>query len=139
MIANDGATTVQKRRYLWLKRSSPFIIILHGSYHSLLLLQDLLSCCKKLFMSLTRQRLHFVYVQLDALFNSLNVKGIRERSLQKELETLYEKISTALQKRSKELAQRYAVEEALVRRSERVCSAPRLTGFLAYVNRLRMP
>jgi hypothetical protein len=137
MIANDGATTVEKRRYLWLKRSSPFIIILHGSYHSLL--QDLLSCCKKLFMSLTHQRLHFVYVQLDALFNSLNVKGIRDRSLQKELETLYEKISTALQKRSKELAQRYAVEEALVRRSERVRLAPRLTGFLAYVNRLRIP
>lgn len=91
MIANDGATTVEKRRYLWLKRSSPFIIILHGSYHYLLL-QDLLSCCKKLFMSLTHQRLHFVYVQLDALFNSLNVKGIRERSLQKELEKLYEKI-----------------------------------------------
>ncbi len=43
-------------------------------------------------MSLTHQRLHFVYMQLDALFNSLNVKGIRERSLQKELETLYEKI-----------------------------------------------
>jgi hypothetical protein len=77
--------------------------------------------------------------ELDALFNSLNVKGIRERSLQKELETLYEKISTALQKRSKELAQRYAVEEALVRRSERLHSAPRLTGFLAYVNQLRMP
>ncbi|CAK9217867.1 unnamed protein product [Sphagnum troendelagicum] len=77
--------------------------------------------------------------ELDALFKSLNVKGIRERSLQKELETLYEKISAALQKRSKELAQRYAVEEALVRRSERVRSAPRLTGFLAYVNRLRMP
>jgi hypothetical protein len=87
----------------------------------------------------SHQRLHFVYVQLDALFNSLNVKGIRERSLQKELETLYEKISTALQKRSKELAQQYAVEEALVKQSERLRSAPQLTGFLAYVNRLEMP
>ncbi|CAK9215864.1 unnamed protein product [Sphagnum troendelagicum] len=46
---------------------------------------------------------------------------------------------TAKEERSKELAQQYAVEEALVRRSERVHSAPRLTGFLAYVNRLRMP
>ena len=45
--------------------------------------------------------------------------------------------SNALQKRSKELAQRYAVEEASVRRSERVRTAPRLSGFLAYTNRLR--
>lgn len=45
--------------------------------------------------------------------------------------------SNALQKRSKELAQRFAVEEASVRRSERVRTAPRLTGFLAYVNKLR--
>jgi hypothetical protein len=75
--------------------------------------------------------------ELDALFNSLNVKGIREKALHKQMETVYGKISTALQKRSKELAQRYAVEEASVRRSERVRTAPRLTGFLAYVNRLR--
>ncbi|CAM6033742.1 unnamed protein product [Sphagnum compactum] len=75
--------------------------------------------------------------ELDALFNSLNVKGIREKALHKQMETVYGKISTALQKRSKELAQRYAIEEASVRRSERVRTAPRLTGFLAYVNRLR--
>ncbi|XP_024383806.1 uncharacterized protein [Physcomitrium patens] len=75
--------------------------------------------------------------ELDALIGSLNVKGIREKALRKQLETYQVKISNALQKRSKELAQRYAVEEASVRRSERVRTAPRLTGFLAYVNKLR--
>ncbi|XP_024363483.1 uncharacterized protein [Physcomitrium patens] len=75
--------------------------------------------------------------ELDALINSLNIKGIREKALHRQLEKYQVKISCALQKRSKELAQRYAVEEASVRRSERVRTAPRLTGFLAYVNKLR--
>jgi hypothetical protein len=35
---------------------------------------------------------HFVYVQLDALFNSLNIKGIREKALHKQMETVYGKI-----------------------------------------------
>jgi hypothetical protein len=75
--------------------------------------------------------------ELDALIGSLNVKGVRERALHKQLEQYQIKISNALAKRSKELAQRYAVEEASVRRSERVRTAPRLTGFMAYVNKLR--
>ncbi|KAG0569549.1 hypothetical protein KC19_6G098800 [Ceratodon purpureus] len=75
--------------------------------------------------------------ELDALIGSLNVKGIREKALHKQLEKYQDKISNALQKRSKELAQKYAVEEASVRRSERVRTAPRLTGFLAYVNKWR--
>ncbi|KAL2653139.1 hypothetical protein R1flu_021267 [Riccia fluitans] len=73
--------------------------------------------------------------ELDALLGSLNPKGVRERQLQKQLQKHYLKISHALTRRSKEIAQRVAGEENNVRRSLRVRTAPRLTGFLAYENK----
>ncbi|KAL3684941.1 hypothetical protein R1sor_002963 [Riccia sorocarpa] len=75
--------------------------------------------------------------ELDALLSSLNPKGVRERQLQKQLQKHYLKISQALTRRSKEIAQRVAGEEINVRRSLRVRTAPRLTGFLAYENKQR--
>ncbi|KAJ8542364.1 hypothetical protein K7X08_017230 [Anisodus acutangulus] len=76
--------------------------------------------------------------ELDALIGSLNVKGVRERALKKQLEILYEKISLELQKKSKEVAQKPATDDAEVRRSTRVRAPPRdnpALAFLKYVNK----
>ncbi|KAG0450150.1 hypothetical protein HPP92_026899 [Vanilla planifolia] len=78
--------------------------------------------------------------ELDALIGSLNVKGMRERDLKRHLEKCYMKISTALQKRSKDVAQKALVEEGELRRSTRVRDKPRFNpamAFLRYVNRWR--
>ncbi|XP_024538451.1 bromodomain adjacent to zinc finger domain protein 1A [Selaginella moellendorffii] len=75
--------------------------------------------------------------ELDELQESLNPKGAREKALRDQIESTYTRISTSMQKRSKDVAQRIALEEANIRRSLRVQSAPRPTGFLAYVNKNR--
>lgn len=76
--------------------------------------------------------------ELDALIDSMNPKGVRERALKKQLQKFYSKICSELQKRSKEAVQRDAMEEALVRRSTRVRAPPRENPthlFLKYVNK----
>ncbi|MCL7041692.1 hypothetical protein MKW94_004400 [Papaver nudicaule] len=76
--------------------------------------------------------------ELDAFVGSLNPKGERERALQKQLEKSYDKISSALQKRSKDIATNIALEEAVVRRSTRVHAPVRdnpARAFLRYVNK----
>ncbi|XP_059656268.1 uncharacterized protein LOC132303151 isoform X2 [Cornus florida] len=76
--------------------------------------------------------------ELDALMGSLNRKGVRERALKKQLEKCYARICSELQKRSKEVAHRIAVEEAVLRRSTRVRAPPRenpAVAFLKYVNK----
>ncbi|KAJ7528779.1 hypothetical protein O6H91_15G019500 [Diphasiastrum complanatum] len=75
--------------------------------------------------------------EVEALCKSLNPKGLREKYLQRQLEKHHIRITNSLQRRSKEVLQRIAVEEASVRRSLRVRTAPKLTGFLAYVNKYR--
>ncbi|XWS41143.1 hypothetical protein CRYUN_Cryun17cG0054800 [Craigia yunnanensis] len=76
--------------------------------------------------------------EVDALIGSLNCKGERERALQKQLEKFYGKICLELQKRSKDLAHKIALEEAVLRRSTRV-RAPLgenpANAFLKYVNK----
>lgn len=76
--------------------------------------------------------------ELDAFLSSLNEKGERERDLKKQFQNLYDKICAELQKRSKELSQRIAVEEAVLRRSTRVRAPPRdnpALAFLKYENK----
>ncbi|XP_017615634.1 uncharacterized protein LOC108460596 isoform X1 [Gossypium arboreum] len=76
--------------------------------------------------------------EVDALMSSLNPKGVRERALQQQLEKFYPRISLELQKRSKDLAQKIALEEAVLRRSTRVRAPPRenpANAFLKYVNK----
>lgn len=76
--------------------------------------------------------------EFDALIASLNVKGVRERALKRQLENLYHKISLELQKRSKDVAQKAAIDDADVRRSTRVRAPPRdnpALAFLKYVNK----
>ncbi|XWS44546.1 hypothetical protein CRYUN_Cryun15aG0055300 [Craigia yunnanensis] len=76
--------------------------------------------------------------EVDALIGSLNYKGERERALQKQLEKFYGKICLELQKRSKDLAHKIALEEAVLRRSTRVRAPPRenpANAFLNYVNK----
>ncbi|XP_043709053.1 DDT domain-containing protein DDB_G0282237-like [Telopea speciosissima] len=76
--------------------------------------------------------------ELDALMGSLNCKGERERALKKQLEKYYNRICPALQKRSRDIAQKIALEEAVVRRSTRVRAPPRdspALAFLRYVNK----
>ncbi|EOX94059.1 DDT domain-containing protein, putative isoform 3 [Theobroma cacao] len=63
--------------------------------------------------------------EVDALIGSLNRKGERERALQIQLEKFYGKICLELQKRSKDLAHKIALEEAVLRRSTRVRAPPR--------------
>ncbi|KAJ6820974.1 DDT domain-containing protein [Iris pallida] len=77
--------------------------------------------------------------ELDALMGSLNPKGERERALQRQLEKHYLRISNALQKRSREVADKALLEEAVLRRSVRVQSQPRdsALAFLRYVNKWR--
>ncbi|KAL0378169.1 UNVERIFIED_CONTAM: hypothetical protein Sradi_3122400 [Sesamum radiatum] len=85
---------------------------------------------------------HWGYYQtkeeLDALIGSLNAKGERERALKKQMQKLYSKICSELQKRSKEETQQIEMEEALVRRSTRVRAPPRenpALAFLKYANK----
>ncbi|XP_017979722.1 PREDICTED: DDT domain-containing protein DDB_G0282237 isoform X2 [Theobroma cacao] len=76
--------------------------------------------------------------EVDALIGSLNRKGERERALQIQLEKFYGKICLELQKRSKDLAHKIALEEAVLRRSTRVRAPPRenpANAFLRYVNK----
>ncbi|KAL5704141.1 hypothetical protein ACHQM5_022613 [Ranunculus cassubicifolius] len=78
--------------------------------------------------------------ELDAIMGSLNPKGERERALQIQLKKSYDKICLGLQKRSKFVAHKNAMEEAVLRRSSRV-RAPRWDNpslaFLSYVNKYR--
>lgn len=76
--------------------------------------------------------------ELDALLGSLNVKGVRESILQKQLEKIYSKVSSGIQKRTKEEAVRGLMEEAVVRRSTRIQAPPRdnpALAFLKYINK----
>lgn len=76
--------------------------------------------------------------ELDALIDSLNEKGERERYLKRQLKKNYAKICTALQKRSKDIAQKALVEEGELRRSSRVRSQLRSSSsmkFHRYVNK----
>lgn len=70
--------------------------------------------------------------ELDALIGSLNEKGVRERDLKRQLEKCYIKISTALQKRSKDIAQKIIIDESELRRSTRVRSQPRCSPSMAF-------
>lgn len=71
--------------------------------------------------------------ELDMLIGSLNLKGERERTLKRQLEKFYTRICKELQKRSKEVAQRIALEEGLVRRSSRIRAPPKDNPGLAFL------
>ncbi|CAL2257456.1 unnamed protein product [Prunus armeniaca] len=76
--------------------------------------------------------------ELYLLTGSLNCKGERERALKKQLEKFSSRICLEIEKRSKDLAQRVALEEAVLRRSSRVRAPPRknpANAFLEYVNK----
>lgn len=76
--------------------------------------------------------------EIDALMGSLNRKGERERALQRQLEKQYRRICLQLQKRSKDLIHKIAVDEGVLRRSTRVRAPPRENpgaAFLRYVNK----
>ncbi|XP_037492140.1 DDT domain-containing protein DDB_G0282237 isoform X1 [Jatropha curcas] len=76
--------------------------------------------------------------ELDALMGSLNCKGEREKALHQQLQKLYDRICSELQKRSKDAAHKIALEEAVLRRSTRVRALPRenlANAFLRYVNK----
>ncbi|CDP18688.1 unnamed protein product [Coffea canephora] len=76
--------------------------------------------------------------ELDAFMGSLNPKGVREWALKKQLQKHYDKICSELLKRSKDLAQKIAMEEAVLRRSTRVRAPPRdnpALAFLKYENK----
>ncbi|KAL7597994.1 hypothetical protein Lser_V15G23155 [Lactuca serriola] len=78
--------------------------------------------------------------ELESLMGSLNEKGERERALKKQLEKRYKKISSEMQKKSKEAHMIQMEEEAALRRSTRVRAAPRdnpARAFLKYVNKLK--
>ncbi|CAA6660158.1 unnamed protein product [Spirodela intermedia] len=65
-------------------------------------------------------------------------KQERERALKRQLEKYYTRISSALQKRSKDIAQRILLEESVLRRSTRVRAQPRDSpgmAFLRYINK----
>uniref|UniRef100_A0A0E0KQX9 DDT domain-containing protein n=1 Tax=Oryza punctata TaxID=4537 RepID=A0A0E0KQX9_ORYPU len=76
--------------------------------------------------------------ELDALIGSLNVKGIRERALKRQLDKLYYTISNALVKRMKDVTHKMLLEEAALRRSSRVQAQSKdnpSMSFLKYVNK----
>ncbi|XP_062083725.1 uncharacterized protein LOC133790203 [Humulus lupulus] len=76
--------------------------------------------------------------ELDALMGSLNCKGERECALKKHLDKFYVRISAELQKKTKDVIQSIALEEAVVRRSTRVRAPPRenrANAFTRYVNK----
>ncbi|CAN7113922.1 unnamed protein product [Brassica rapa subsp. narinosa] len=77
-------------------------------------------------------------IQLDALMGSLNRKGERELSLHMQLEKFYDRICSTLQKRTKDIAEKIEMEEAVVRRSTRVRALLHenpASAFLRYVNK----
>lgn len=79
--------------------------------------------------------------ELDALMGSLNPKGERERALKKQLDKYYPRICNELQKRSKEIARKIALEDAIVRRSTRVRAPPKdnpSLAFLKYSNKWKV-
>ncbi|XP_021733313.1 DDT domain-containing protein DDB_G0282237-like isoform X1 [Chenopodium quinoa] len=79
--------------------------------------------------------------ELDALMGSLNPKGERERALKKQLDKYYSRISKELQKRSKDIARRTAIEDAILRRSTRVRAPPKdnpSLAFLQYSNKWKV-
>uniref|UniRef100_A0A1D1ZJD0 DDT domain-containing protein DDB_G0282237 n=3 Tax=Anthurium amnicola TaxID=1678845 RepID=A0A1D1ZJD0_9ARAE len=76
--------------------------------------------------------------ELDAFMGSLNPKGEREGALKRQLEKYYSRISAALQKRSRDIAQKTLLEESVLRRSTRVRAQPRdspAMAFLRYINK----
>lgn len=77
--------------------------------------------------------------ELDAFMGSLNQKGERERALKKQLDKYYNRICLEMQKRSKEVAHKIAIDEAVLRRSTRVRAPPKkynpAVAFLRYVNK----
>ncbi|XP_031114885.1 DDT domain-containing protein DDB_G0282237-like [Ipomoea triloba] len=76
--------------------------------------------------------------EVDALLGSLNVKGVRERALKKQLEKFYDKIILEIQKKLKDATQESATEESVRRRSTRVRAPPGENPalvFLKYVNK----
>ncbi|CAN8236932.1 unnamed protein product [Cochlearia groenlandica] len=76
--------------------------------------------------------------ELDALMGSLNRKGERELSLHIQLEKLYDRICSTLQKRTKDIAHKTEKEEAVVRRSSRLRTLLHENpdnAFLRYVNK----
>ncbi|WZY80235.1 hypothetical protein YC2023_026619 [Brassica napus] len=76
--------------------------------------------------------------ELDALMGSLNRKGERELSLHMQLEKFYDRICSTLQKRTKDIAEKIEMEEAVVRRSTRVRALLHenpASAFLRYVNK----
>ncbi|KAK3211369.1 hypothetical protein Dsin_016075 [Dipteronia sinensis] len=76
--------------------------------------------------------------EIDALMGSLNPKGERERTLQKQLEKVHGKIKSEMEKRTKSIVENIALEEAVLRRSTRVRASPRenpANAFLRYVNK----
>ncbi|XP_078434325.1 DDT domain-containing protein [Wolffia australiana] len=78
--------------------------------------------------------------ELDALVGSLNPKGEREMGLQRQLDKYYAKISSGLQRRAKDEAQKVLLDEAVLRRSTRVRAPPRdspAMAFLRYSNKWR--
>ncbi|KAJ4965770.1 hypothetical protein NE237_017619 [Protea cynaroides] len=79
---------------------------------------------------------YYTKEELDALMGSLNCKGERERALKKQLEKYYDRICPALQKRSRDIAQKIALEEAVLRRSTRVRAPPRDSPALAFLRTL---
>nr|CAB3487110.1 unnamed protein product [Digitaria exilis] len=76
--------------------------------------------------------------ELDALLGTLNIKGVRERALKRQLIKSYDKISNALEERSKDVEQKTLLEEADLRRSTRVQAQPKdddpSMSFLKYIN-----
>ncbi|XP_021742102.1 DDT domain-containing protein DDB_G0282237-like isoform X2 [Chenopodium quinoa] len=79
--------------------------------------------------------------ELDALMGSLNPKGERERALKKQLDKYYSRISKELQKRSKDIARKTAIEDAILRRSTRVRAPPKdnpSLAFLQYSNKWKV-
>ncbi|KAM1201022.1 hypothetical protein FF1_017349 [Malus domestica] len=76
--------------------------------------------------------------ELYLLIGSLNCKGERERALKKQLEKFNSRICLEMEKRSRDLVQEVALEEAVLRRSSRVRAPPKknpANAFLEYVNK----
>ncbi|PIA47207.1 hypothetical protein AQUCO_01400117v1, partial [Aquilegia coerulea] len=72
--------------------------------------------------------------ELDALLGSLNPKGVREKALHRQLKKSYDSISSGLQKRTKFIAHKIAMDEAVVRRSTRVRAPQRDSPALAFLS-----
>eukprot|EP00250_Pteridium_aquilinum_P009838 c18970_g1_i4 orf=1239-2444(+) len=75
--------------------------------------------------------------ELEALYRSLNPKGIREKALQRQLEKHYSKISDAFQRRSKDIVHRFATDDCTVRRSSRVKHVQQQEVAVVYKNKYR--